>query len=53
MVPDVPLVNSTEVVDDPSISYRSMSRDALLAETKTKEHQASNFPYNPYSPYVE
>ena len=48
VVPDVPLVDATEVVDDPSISYRSMSREALLAEMKTKEHQASHVPYNPY-----
>ena len=33
-VPDVPLVDATEVLDDPPISYRSMSREALLEEIK-------------------
>ena len=39
-----------EVLDDPSGSFRSMSKEALLAEAKTKEHLASHFPFNPYCP---
>ena len=49
-VSDRPIENPDEVVDDPSVSFRSMSKEALLAEAKTKEHLASHFPFNPYCP---
>ena len=47
LVPDVPLANPDEVVEDPSVNFRSLSKEALLAEAKTKEHLSSHFPYNP------
>ena len=50
LVPDVPLANPDEVVEDPSVNFRSLSKEALLAEAKTKEHLSSHFPYNPYCP---
>ena len=49
-VPDQLVTSPDEVLDDPSVVFRSISKETLIAEAKTKEHQASHFPFNPYCP---
>ena len=48
VIPDVPLHDEDSPGDDPTVRYRSMSRQALMAEANTPRHRASHFPHNPY-----
>ena len=47
LYPEVPLVDEDDVGADPTIHYRSMSKESLLREFNTLKHRMCHFPHNP------
>ena len=47
LYPEVPLVDEDDVGVDPTIHYRSMSKESLLQETNSSLHRMCHFPHTP------
>ena len=47
LYPEVPLLDEDDVGADPTIHYRSMSKESLLRELNTLKHRMCHFPHNP------
>ena len=51
VLPDVPLLDEDVVIaNDPTVNYRRMTKEALIAEAQSERHQATHFPHNPWCP---
>ena len=52
LIPEVPLVDEDDVGADPTLHYRSMSKESLLKELNTLKHRMCHFPHNPLVTFV-
>ena len=49
-VADVPVEGAPEdIIGDPTIRVRSLSKRALILEAASHKHQQSHFPHNPFA----
>ena len=45
-----PLDEDVAVANDPTVNYRRMTKDALIAEARSERRHATHFPTNPWCP---
>ena len=47
LIPEVPLIDEDEAGTDPTVHYRSMSRESLMRELTNPLHRMCHVPHNP------